>query len=719
VTRATVPQAFELALQHHRAGRLSEAEGLYRQILAVQPNCFEALNALGAVTCQLGRHGLAVEWIRQAITLQPNSAGAHSNLGAALAGQGRFDEAISAYRRALELKPDHVDAAYNLGNALRDCGRLDEAVATYLRALEIKPDAAEVCNNLGIALGLKGRLDDAVSAYRRALEIKPEYAEARTNLGEALAETGRGDEAIAVLRRALELRPDSAEAYYNLGIALRECGRLDEAVAVYRRALEIKPGYSEAQNNLGNALKEQGRLDEAIAAYRQAMLLRPDVSEIRSNIILALHFHPGPESGVLAREQQLWNERFSEPLARFIEPHANERDPERRLRVGYVSHDFRDHVVGWNILPLFRGHDHESFEILGYSGVEKPDELTEAFRQGADGWRRTVGVGDKALAEIVRQDRVDILVDLSQHTAGNRLPVFAHKPAPVQVSFAGYPESTGVESIGYRISDRYLEAGASEMGDRSSEVGSALPSDLPSSISHSEPALSLSKGPAERVFLLDSFWCYDPRGIDVAINGLPAKENRWVTFGSLANFAKVNDAVLRLWARVLAEVKDSRLLVRSVAGSHCQQTLEVLAREGIEGDRVEFVTPRPRKDYLELYHGVDIVLDPFPYGGHTTSLEALWMGVPVVSLAGERAVSRAGLSILNNLGLPELVAFSEENYVKIAADLAGNLPRLGELRRRLRPRMEASVLMDGPRFARNIEAAYRAMWRQWCAQQAS
>jgi predicted O-linked N-acetylglucosamine transferase (SPINDLY family) len=293
---------------------------------------------------------------------------------------------------------------------------------------------------------------------------------------------------------------------------------------------------------------------------------------------------------------------------------------------------------------------------------------------------------------MIREDGVDILVDLAQHSAGNRLTMFTHCPAPVQVSFAGYPASAGVEAIPYRISDPHLE-----LRIRSAEGG-------------------MIETGTEHVFLLDSFWCYDPCGMDLQVNELPAHTNGRVTFGSLNNYCKVNEPLLKLWAQVLAKVVDSRIVLLSAKGSHRQRALEIFAREGVPPERVEFVEPCSRKLYLELYHRVDVVLDPFPYNGHTTSLDALWMGVPVVSLASECSVSRAGLSQLSNLGLPEFVASSKKRYVEIAARLARDLPRLAELRRTLRARMEASVLMDSERFTRGVEAAYRAMWRQWCGQ---
>jgi len=737
----TVPQAFALAAQHHQAGRLAEAETIYRQILAVQPDHADSLQMLGVIAHQAGRHDLALEWLHRAIARDPNNATAHSNLGAAyqaldrldeaiaserralqlnpaspeshhilgiaLARKRQFEEAITCFRRTIQLKPDYPTAHFNLGLALAESGRLDDAIAAYRQALALHADFAAAHINLGVVLAEKGHLEDAIASYRRALEINPDHAKAHNNLGNALKDQGRFGDAIAVYRRAIELNPNFLEAHYNLGNALRALARLDEAVVAYRCALQLKPDDATTYGNLGTALAEQGQLDEAIAAYRHGLKLKPDFPWLHSNLAHTLHFHPDHDDRMIAEAQDCWNRQFSEPSKQFVVPHANGRSPERRLRVGYVSPDFREHVVGRNLLPLFRCCDRQSVEMLCYSGVVQPDKMTAKFQEYAQQWRSTLGVSDEAVAEMIRQDGVDILVDLSQHLAGNRLPVFARRPAPVQVSFAGYPDGTGLEAIEYRISDRWLESCATEMGDRSSEIEVAARTDLRSPISILRAA--------ERVYLLDSFWCYDPCGIEAAINELPAKVNGFVTFGCLNSFSKVNERVLQLWARVLNGVKSSRLVVRSGSGSHRQRAFEVLEREGIERSRVEFVEPRPHGDYLESHHRLDMMLDPFPYGGHTTSLDALWMGVPVVSLAGKTSVSRAGLSILSNLGLPELVAFSEDNYVTIATELAADLPRLTELRATLRSRMESSVLMDAPRFTRQIEITYRAMWRRWCA----
>jgi predicted O-linked N-acetylglucosamine transferase (SPINDLY family) len=489
----------------------------------------------------------------------------------------------------------------------------------------------------------------------------------------------------------------------NLGNILTIKGEIDEALASYRRALELQPDNPAAHVNLGNALRSQARLDEALAACRSALRLRPDDAGAWSNLILALYFLPRQDNSAIAIEQERWNRQFSDPVRPLIQTHGNDRDPHRRLRVGYVSPDLRDHIVGRNILPLFRCHDHREVEVICYSGVMKPDGVTAELRRHADAWRSTVGLSDERLAELIRQDGIDILVDLAQHTADNRLTMFARHPAPVQVSFAGYPESAGVEAIRHRISDRWLEGNAecgmrnAELGSQSSECGPAIPH-------------SAFRTP----HFIDSFWCFDSSGLEVEISDPPAQKNGFVSFGSLNSFCKINDSVLRLWAKLLRQVDNSRLLLLSHPGSHRQRTKDFLEHLGIAPHRVDFLNRCLPREYLQLYNHLDIVLDPFPYNGHSTSLDALWMGVPVVTLAGNIAVARAGLSILRNLDLPELIANSDQEYISIASALARDQSRLAELRKTLRPRMEASVLMNAPHFARQIEAAYRSMWRQWC-----
>ena len=486
--------------------------------------------------------------------------------------------------------------------------------------------------------------------------------------------------------QALALRPDFAEAHNNLGIILEEQGQLDAAVVSFEKALAIRPDFAEAYNNIGNVFWDQGRLKEAIESCREAARLQPEAPFRRSSLLFALLSHPEYDAEALQNEQRQWDRQHGEPRRPYIRPHTNDPDPNRRLRIGYVSPDLREHPIGHFLLPLIEQHDHAAFEIICYADIARPDAVTERLRAQADHWHRTETLSEEQMAALVREDRIDILVDLALHSAGNRLPVFAHKPAPVQVSFAGYPGATGLAAIDCRLSDRFL--------------------DPPGQKAHSSE---------EVIRLPDSFWLFAPPDDSPEVNVLPAHDAGLITFGCLGKFGKVNERVLQLWARVLRAAPESQIRVLTGEGSHRQTTRQILRELGVDTARVDFVGRQSRRDYLSLYHHVDIILDTFPYNGHNTSLDALWMGVPVVSLVGETGVSRGGLSILSNVGLPELAAQTEDEYVRIAAELASDLPRLANLRAALRDRLQASPLMDAPRFARNIEGAYRNMWHKRCA----
>jgi predicted O-linked N-acetylglucosamine transferase (SPINDLY family) len=749
----TLSEALAIAAQHHEAGQLQIAEQIYRQILAADPNQADALHLLGVLAAQVGQPEAAEAYIRraiefnsteaayfgnlanalqdqrkfaeaiasfrQALDLTPDDAGTLYNLGCALKDWNKYDEAVGCFRQALALAPDFAAASINLGNVHQAQGKLEQAAACYRRALELNPDFADAHNNLGAVLQKQHLVEEAIKSFRRALELRPEYAEACSNLGNALQNKGKLDEAVACCRRAVELKPDHAEAHSNLGTALHDQGQIEAAMGCFRRALQLKPDYPETLSNLGIALQAQGslneaincfqtaleqkpglisahinlgnaflttgKLKEAISCFRQALHLDPSSAEAHSNLLYTLHFCPDQNARSIYEEHHRWNEQLAAPLVKTILPHSNDRTPSRRLRVGYVSPNFRDHVVGRNLLPLFREHDRQYFEIVCYSDVRRPDEITSHFSASANRWRNIVGTTDDTLAQLIRDDRIDILVDLTLHMANNRLLVFARQPSPVQVTFAGYPGTTGLSAIDYRLTDPYLDP----------------------------PGLGDDFYSEESIRLADTFWCYDPLSDQPQVSSLPALESGAITFGCLNNFCKVNPSVLKLWARALGAVARSRMTIMAPAGCHREQTLDILEQEGISRDRITFVANCPRHQYLELYHRIDVGLDTFPYNGHTTSLDSLWMGVPVVTLVGDTVVGRAGLSQLTNLGLPELIAETSDQFVKIAAGLAQDLPRLSNLRSSLRPRMRQSPLMDAPRFARNIEAAYRSIWQRW------
>jgi predicted O-linked N-acetylglucosamine transferase (SPINDLY family) len=647
-----------------------------------------ALARQHAEACLLqGRFAEAAEGYRRALQLGPNPAEVHTNLGVALARLGRLEEAAASYRRAVELRPDYAEAHSNLGNALQGQGKLEEAVASYRRALQLRPGYAKAHTNLGSALQKQGKLEEAAASHRRALQLRPDFAGAHNNLGSALAELGRPAEAAACCRRAVELRPDYAGAHNNLGSVLVDLGRLEEAAACHRRAVELQPDFADAHTNLGYALGEQGQIEEAITCYRRALHLKPDDPRVHSNLLFLLYFHPGYDARTIYAEHLHWNQRYAGPLAKSSPPHPNDRSPDRRLRIGYVSPDFRDHVDSYFTVPLLSNHDHGRFEIFCYAQVARPDAVTERLRGYADVWRDIVGLTDPQVADLVRHDRIDILVDLKLHTADNRLLVFARKPAPVQVAWLSYPGTTGLSAMDYRLTDPYLDP----------------------------PGLFDDAYSEESLRLPDTFWCYDPLTDRPPVNPLPALGSGGITFGCLNTFRKVNDGCLALWAGALRAVPGSRLLMTAPPGPARDRALAVLEREGVVAARVAFVDKRPRPEYLGLYHRIDLCLDTLPYNGGTTSLDALWMGVPTLTMPGRTAVGRAGVCLLQNLGLPELIAAGPEDFARIAAEWAADLPRLSQLRATLRDRLEDSPLMDAPRFARNVEAACRLMWQRWCA----
>jgi protein O-GlcNAc transferase len=652
----TIPEQLQAADAHQRAGRYPEAEKIYREILAKHPSHLPTLHALAALGLRGGHPAASAELLRRLLRVYPNDRVAHNNLGIALQTLGDLNEAVACYHRALAIDPNNVEALGNLGNAFLDLGKYTDALASLREAVRLKPD-------------------NAVSHY---------------NLATAERKIGRYDESIASYQRAVALQPDFAKAWNNLGSTLEEVGRLDEAVAALNEALRLRVDYAMGYSNLGNAFQSMGRIEESITARRKALAIDPTLLKAHSNLILSLFFHHGDDHHEIQQELGRWNQTYFQPLRKLIQPHKNDRDPNRRLRIGYLSPDFREHSVSRFLLPLLRNHDHESFEIFCYSDVSNIDKTTNTLRACADAWHDVSALSDDRIVSRIREDRIDILVDLAGHTADNRLRVFAIKPAPVQVTWLGYPGSTGLPEIDYRITD--------PLADPSGKTESLH---------------------TEKLFRLPiSNWCIDEPPNAPPIGDLPATAGGAICFGSFNYFAKVSPKTLDLWAKILAAVPSSRLLVKSrglQSESIRRKVLETLSTHAIPLDRLEIRGHEPTtSSHLELYNRVDIALDTYPYHGTTTTCEALWMGVPVITLAGPTHVSRVGVSLLTNVGLPELIAQSPDEYISLATSLARDIPRLANLRRTMRDRMRASPLMDAPRFARDVEAAYRQMWQTWC-----
>ena len=643
-------QALERGMEHQRAGRFAEAETLYRQAIAAKPDSEIAWNILGL----------------------------------ALDGAGRPAEAIEAFRHALALNPGDVHALNNLGLALRGVGDCRASVECFQRLLQLHPGTAEAYCNLGESLRLLHELDAARDACEKAIALMPGLTSAHINLGMVLADSRNNAGALAAFRRALELDTASLEAANNLGAMLQKLGRPGEAIAVYEKWLATQPGSVEIFTNLGTSLQAVGRFSEAIAAFRRALELDPSRTAAHSNLVYMLYYHPDYTPEAILEEHRRFDQQHAAPLMKRNQPHPNERSPERRLRIGYVGANFHRHCQSHFTIPLLSHHDRERFDIFIYSSTRSLDEVTERLRSFATCWRNIVPLNDAQLAEQIRRDEIDILVDLTMHMAGSRLLAFARKPAPVQITWLAYPGTTGLTAIDYRLTDPQLDPPGTDGW-------------------YSEKSLRLP----------ETFWCYDPLTTDPPVNALPALANGRMTFGCLNNFCKITPPTLTLWSRALQDLPTARMLILAPPGEHRRRILDQLA---VDPGRIDFVDRQTREKYLELYHRIDLCLDTIPYNGHTTSLDSCWMGVPVITLAGRTAVSRAGLSQLKNLGLPELVAESPDQFAEIARRLSNNLPELAHLRATLRSRMEHSPLMDGARFARNVEAAYRAAWTRYCTQ---
>jgi predicted O-linked N-acetylglucosamine transferase (SPINDLY family) len=677
---------FNLAIALEAQGNVYLALASYRQALHYRPNYVEAHFNLGNALVRRGNSADAEVHLRQAVHLKADYAEAHQILAVALKAQGKLNEAISHYHQVVRIKPADAKAHLDLGNALQEQQKLPEAMASYRQAALLGPDLPAAHNNLGNALQELGHLTEAEASLRRALVLMPDFIIASFNLGIVLWKQGRLEEAQAQYRHTLGLKPDHFDARLNLAVVLRKQGKLEEALAECQEALNVKPHDAAIHRTLGNVLADQGRLEDAVTAYRSALHFKPDAADIHSGLVLTLHYLPSYDARSIRDECARWNQQHAEPLKKLIQPYANSRDPERRLRVGYVSADFREHVDSFFTIPLFSNHDHDQFEVICYANVPQPDAVTKRLRGYADVWRSTIGLSDQEVAELVRTDGIDILVDLEMHSVNNRLLMFARKPAPVQLAWLAYPGTTGLLTIDYRLTDPYLDP-PGQFDDFYSEESIRLP---------------------------ETFWCYDPLSDEPRVNALPALENGFITFGCLNNYCKVNEKCLALWARVLREVEGSRLLLRAPAGHARSLVLAAFELGGIAQTRIEFVDTLPRQDYMRLYHRIDLGLDPIPCTGHTTSLDAFWMGVPTVTLVGDTVVGRAGWSQVCNLGLSGLAAHTPEEYTKLAARWAKSLAELKDLRSSLRGRMQQSPLMDSKRFARHMEEAYRKMWRRWC-----
>ncbi|HXU41203.1 MAG TPA: tetratricopeptide repeat protein [Burkholderiales bacterium] len=597
----TSAEAVTLGLQHHGAGRLNEAEALYRQALAQDPDYIDALHFLGVVALQRGAHSQAVELISRALSRNAANAPAHNNLGLALAAQDRKTEAVAAYLAALALQPDYADALANVRAAVEQFHHRD--------------------------------------------------------------------------------------ALWVLGETHSRRNELDEAAACMERILASDPADADAHNLLGNIRRNQARHPEAIEHYELAIRHDPNPVVAWQNLLFCMMCSGAFSAADIHARHREFARRFEQPVLAAQPAFGNSRDPERRLKVGYVSPDFRANVVGHYMQPILENHDRAKFETHCYFLGSARDEVSARIASLVDGWHDAQALTEDALAALVRGHGIDVLVDLCGHGPGNRILAFARKPAPVQASYLDYSATTGLASIGYRLTTEYCD-----------------------------PSGTAEKYYSEKLHRLPgAYWTYNPAA-SLPVSALPARETGCVTFGSFNLYYRITSEVLDLWSRVLLAVPGSRLVIVSVAaGSTRAAVLDRLKLAGISSDRVSLHGVVPYAGYHALIGSVDIALAPWPYNGATTAMDCLWNGLPVISMAGRETFStRLGCSVLAAAGLPELIATDAQDYVRIATELASDVPRLAALRRTLRQKLERSPLRDFRGFTKGLESAYRKMWSDWC-----
>jgi protein O-GlcNAc transferase len=677
---------YNLGNAHRERGDYAQAAKCYETSLEIGETP-EAWRNYADLLVRMLKPAEAAIAYEHAIELAP-SAEVWNLHGAVLQSLRRFDEAIRSHYRAIQLAPDMAEAHNNLGNALKDYRRPAEAVACYRRALALAPDMVAGWNNLGNACVDLGRPNEAIAAFRQALELSPQFAEAHLNLGNVLKLGGHLKEATFCFNRALALKPDFVQAHNNLGVVLTEQGQHAEALAHLEAAIALDPCFAEAHNNLGNVYKNQARLEQALAAFQRALALRPDYVGAHSNYLFTLNYVDGIDQQTIFNLHREFNTRHAAHLAPKRAGYPNAREIERPLKVAYISPDFRAHACAFFIEPLFQHHDRAVVEVHAYAEVANPDAVTHKLRGLVDYWHSTVGCSDEQIAAQIRADAIDIVVDLAGHTANGRLLALARKPAPIQVSYLGYPATTGLDVFDYRLTDQWTEP----VGDGDQYYTEEL------------------------IRLPDSLWCYQAPPDMPQVSGLPALARGTFTFGSFNNFAKIGERVIALWARILNAAPNSRLLAITVPSGAAQDMLRARFSEyGIDAERLVLRDRLLRQEYLECFSQVDLALDPFPCNGGTTTCDALWMGVPVVSLIGNTFLSRASYSLLKTTDLAGYAAPDEDAYVEICRNTAADLTVLAEVRAGMRARIMASPLLNAEHFTRQLEAVYRQMWRRWCA----
>jgi len=675
---ATADELFLQGVAAHRSGDFAAAERCYRLLLEADPNHAPTLTNLGSLLARRGQGEEAERLYRTALAANPDQLDAHFNLGNLHRRLGRLPDAITEYEEALRIDPDAPHALLNLGLALGEAGDWPRAAECFTRALNACPETPEGLNLLGDALAHCGRRDEAIASFRASVERFPEAPRGHHNLGIHLAMIGQTDEAIASFERAITLAPNYAEAHNALGVALDAAGQPDDAQSRFRAAIRLREEFAEAWGNLGTSLCEQGQVEEGLDSLRRSLAITPS-AQTHSTLLMNLLFSARVTAEQLKAEHVAWATAYADSQA--PESPLQKRNNDR-VRVGYVFDEFRSRAAFAFLETLLAHHDRNAFHVTAYPNSAGASTPFDSLQKLADSWKLIADLNDERAAELIRADEIDILVDVSGHNARHRLLLFARRPAATQVSLFGYPATTGLGTMNYRVSDA--------LTDPPGETDSF----------YTEKLLQLP----------DLGWVYVPPADAPVPNSLPAARGRPFTFGCLNHPAKLSSACLEVWATILKSVPKARLVLlagRSAASRN--ELTDAFTKLGIASDRLELLPRRPASDYFEAYQPIDLALDPFPYNGSVTTCDALWMGVPVLTVAGRDARARQGVSLLTALGLPEFVADTPEQLVSLAATWAEQHDALADLRASLRDMMNQSPLTDAANYVKHLEAAYRSV----------
>ncbi len=713
-----VANLFAQATTYHQLGHLAEAQAGYKKVLKKRPNHFEALHMLAVSEHQGGNYQSAERLLRRAVLVNPQSAAARCALGVVLAALQRqdealacydnliasnsdfvdahfnrgklfsrlrhFAEAIASYNNAIAINPQHVDALICKGEALHHLGRFTDAIACYNRILTEKPAHVPALVNRGAAFKDLGRAREAIADFDLALAIAPHQTIALLNRGEILLLLSRVDEALESFDRALSINSDLAVAWLGRAKALMMTKRVNDALQACQRALAIEPNSATALAQIGQCHASQGNAEAAVSCFDRSLAIKPDDEEILSNRIFALDFSADCDyARHQAARSEWWRQIGSKISAEHPSRHENDLYPTRPIVLGYVSADFRQHSAARSFRPVLENHDKSRFEIICYSGSPTEDDVTGSFRDVADRWRSILQWSDEKLADCIRADKVDILIDLSGHTKGNRLRTFARKPAPIQVSAWGHATGTGLPSIDYLFSDPVM---------------------IPSEVRHLF---------AEHIHDLPCAITIEPPPAELRSSEPPVTSNGYLTYGVFTRASRLSNAAIGVWARILQSDLTSRLLIKDHLiddVSIQNRLLENFAAHGIESDRIGLMGSTSREEHLAAYRLIDICLDPFPHGGGVSAWETLHMGVPVVTKLGNGASQRLGGAILSAIGMTDWIASDDDQYVEIA--LRSTPDRLKTIRHELPDVIDRRC--SPAAYTMAVEAAYRLMWEKYC-----